>query len=136
MKKSLKVAVILAAGAVLGAAAPAFADPDWKHGRGHEYRQGHGNGHGGDRHRRVVVIERPHYYAAPGHPVAVHRPYVVERPVIVERRVVVREPVYVARPPAHVYYAPRPPMVVHGDMGALGGAVVGAVIGGYIGGRM
>ena len=105
MNISKKLICILAAGATLGVAAPAFAEP-W-HNRGYEHREHyrdfdrHGY-YGHDRHwdrgydrRHVVVVERP---------------YIVQRPYVVA------QPVY--------YPAPAPNYGI--------GAMIGAAIGGFI----
>jgi len=105
MNATQKLICILAAGATLVAAAPAFADP----GRGHnfDYKRDHRQYSNYDRHdyrnhdrgyrsRHVVVVERP---------------IIVERPV---------------------YYA-EPAPIANNNIGVA--AIIGAAIGGYIDNR-
>lgn len=74
MNISKKLICILAAGATLGVAAPAFAEP-W-HDRGYEHREHYRDydrhGYYGHDRRHVMVVERPY---------VVQRPYVVAQPV-------------------------------------------------------
>jgi hypothetical protein len=127
MKPTKLLTAALIGGSLL-AAAPAFADPGYRH-----------DGRFGDRiyerhDRRMEYRER-------------HRPrYIVERRVV-ERRVVVRRPVVVYREPARVYYAPRPAPVYYAPRpapvyygyaapagaGTVAGAFAGAVIGSQLG---
>jgi uncharacterized protein YcfJ len=108
-----KLAIVTAAGAALGTAAPAFAD-GWKHENGRKHqRYSHYDRHG---HGVVVVHPRPayhHYYD-----------YAPPRPVVV----------YPA--PAPVYYGPAVSARVDGDLAVIGGAVIGAVVGAHIGDRI
>ena len=93
----------LTGGALLASNA-SFADPYYKHGRGH----------------RNVVVERHVYRPAP-RPVVVHH-YYQPRPVVVERRVVVHRP-------APVYAAPAPVYTANGDgLAILAGAIIGGAI--------
>jgi hypothetical protein len=84
----------LAAGTLLVAAAPAFADGGgWKNGhRGHGYAHGYWK-HKHHRPHRVVVVPAPRVYYAPPAPVV----YVPPRPVLVY--------------PQPVYVQPRPTIV-------------------------
>jgi len=111
MNVTKKLVCILAAGATLGVAAPAFADP------------GRDRGHDRDRDYRHYGYYDAHAYR--GH----YRDY-DRRFVVVQRPIVVERPVYYA-PPAPVYYTPPAPVVY----GIGPGAVIGAVIGGYIDSR-
>jgi len=116
-----KIVVLLSAGTILAAAAPAFADP-------HRWEPRHDRRHA---QKRVVVVER-HYRAPVRH-------VIVERPVYVQRRPVVvmhQAPVYYGAEPVYAGYGG------YGGYGAfdgntalstLGGAVIGAAIGSQIG---
>jgi uncharacterized protein YcfJ len=111
-----KMLCMLSAGALLAAAAPAFADqPRWA--RAHGYRH----------HPHHVVVK--HHYRP------VVREVVVRRTVIVERPVYFAQPaIAVHRPPAYyggpaVYAAP----VYDPALATLGGAIIGAAIGSQFG---
>jgi hypothetical protein len=119
MKPTKLLTAALIGGSLL-AAAPAFADPGYRHHNrfGDRIYERH------DRRIEVREGQRPRY--------------IVERR-IVERRVVVRRPVVVYREPARVYYAPRPaPVYYYGyarpaGAGTVAGAFAGAVIGSQLG---
>jgi len=123
--KPTKLAIAAVLGGSLLAAAPAFADPGYRH-----------EGRFGDRIYSRDRMDRDHDRARM-HREQRHPRYVVERR-IVERRVVVRRPVVVYREPARVYYAPRHAPVYYGyastaGAGTVAGAFAGAVIGSQLG---
>jgi hypothetical protein len=119
--KPTKLVIAALIGGSLVAAAPAFADPGYRH-----------DGRFGDRiyerHERRMEFRERH-----------HPRYVVERRVVVRRPVVVyREPARVYYAPRPVYYAPRPAPVYYGyarpaGAGTVAGAFAGAVIGSQLG---
>jgi len=107
--KPTKLTMAAVLGASLLAAAPAFADQDY---RGHAY--GYRGEYRQHDDRRVVVIR--------------------ERPRLIERRVVFVHPAPVYRPAPVVYGPPAYGGVYYGAPAF--GAVVGAVIGAYVGGQI
>ncbi len=106
MKTATKLIFVLAAGATLATAAPAFADP--RHDRGYDH------GYRGERYydRRDHRDYRDYRVHERRHVVVVERPYVVQRAYVVE------QPVY--------YGAPA----MGPNIGTA--AMIGAAIGGYI----
>ncbi len=106
MKTANKMIFILATGAALASAVPAFADSRHDRGYEHSYR--------GDRHYDRREYRDYREYRGHGHRQVV----VVERPYVVQRAYVVERPVYYAEP------APGP------NIGMA--ALIGAAIGGYI----
>lgn len=109
MNATKKLICILAAGATLAVAAPAFADSGRD--RDHSYYR---------EHPRYSNYER---HAYRGHERGHKRRHlvVVERPLIVERQVVVERP---------AYYEPEP---ATNNIGPA--AIIGAAIGGYLDSR-
>lgn len=106
-----KFVALTVAGAALGAAVPALADPPyWASGHGH----------------------RAKHYAPRGY--VIYRRPVIVRPAPLA---VYGAPVYYAPAPAPVYYGP-PPMPAYRVYGtpAAGGALAGAVAGALIGGSV
>jgi uncharacterized protein YcfJ len=97
LKKTILATLI---GSTLLASGASFADPYYRHDRGHGYGYGH----------REVVVQRVYQ---PARPVVVQR-YYQPRPVIVERNVVVQRP-------APVY-------VGNDGLAILAGAVIGGAI--------
>src|SRR5687768_5534012 len=127
-----KTVFALAAGTLLAASAPAFADHDRRWERGH--RQGHVD--------RRVIVERPVYAPRVPRRVVVERPVYAERPVYVGRRApVYAPPVYDNYPVYEPVY--EPPVVYHppvydpaprvNPVGTIAGAAIGAVIGNQVG---
>lgn len=111
----------LAAGTLLLAAAPAFAEPPrWAPAYGYRNHS-----------ERVVVVKQ--------RPVREVRTVVVREPVVVRRTVFVERPVYVQPRPVYVrepMYAPAPVYAGYGNanvLGTLGGAIIGAAIGSQVG---
>jgi len=107
--KPTKLLTAALIGGSLIAAAPAFADPGYRHDRDRFERRDHYRGYDRD--------DRRHF---------------------VERRVIVRQPVVVYREPARVYYAPPRAPVYYGyaspaGAGTVAGAFAGAVIGSQLG---
>jgi hypothetical protein len=109
MNLTKKLICILAAGATLGVAAPAFADSGRD--RGHDYNRDQ---------RQYRYYDRGDYRFQ-------NRGYDRRHQFVVQRPVFVPRPVYYAPPP--VYYAEPAPMV-YNNVGPA--ALIGAVIGGYI----
>jgi hypothetical protein len=132
MNASRKVVLVIAAGASLAAAAPAFAD-NW----------GHDDHDDGDRHWHQRDEGRVYY----GHPQVVYAPapvYYVPPQVVYAPAPVYYGPPQVVYAPAPVYYGP--PQVVYSqppaysqpyassvNAGNVGGAIAGAVIGSRFG---
>jgi len=107
--KPTKLLTAALIGGSLIAAAPAFADPGYRHDRDRFERRDHYRGYDRD--------DRRHF---------------------VERRVIERQPVVVYREPARVYYAPPRAPVYYGyaspaGAGTVAGAFAGAVIGSQLG---
>jgi len=110
MNITQKLICILAAGATLGAAAPAFADSGREREREHDYYRGQSRHYDRGDYRfqnRGYGYDRRHF-------------------VVVQRPVFAPPPVYYAPPPP-VYYTEPAPMAYVGPA-----ALIGAVIGGYI----
>ena len=137
----VKTLNMLAAGALLAASGPAFADHDrWE--RGHRDWRDRSYEH---RHpARRVIVERPVYVERK---VVVERPVYVDRPVYIEQAPVYGPPVYshpgyepvytpgVYGAPAPVAYA-APSRHRHNEpnmVGVAAGAAIGAVLGSQVG---